>query len=309
VNQSTIARKVVSRGFGLHSGEGVEMTLRPAPAESGIVFVLRDTAQVDGDEHHAAGIEVPASIQRVYSSSRATTLAAEVDPSDGRPPRLIATVEHLLAAIFALDIHNLRIEVSGSEIPVMDGSAAPFVVALRSAGRVTQDAPRRELEVAEPFEIREGDRSIRVEPANELSISYGIDFDHPKIGRQFFEVLKLDDKIFEQEIAPARTFGFLHEVEALRKAGLAIGGSLDTAVVLDEEEVLNEGGLRWPDEFVRHKVIDLVGDLALLGARPNAHIKVERGGHHLHHRLVEELAARMSLGTHEPDPRESSIRF
>ncbi|MEO1935553.1 MAG: UDP-3-O-acyl-N-acetylglucosamine deacetylase [Myxococcales bacterium] len=301
MNQSTIARKVVSAGLGLHSGEDVEITLLPAPVESGIVFVLRGAGEGDGegegDEYRSSEIEVPADIRRVYSSSRATTLATEGYPSDGRPPPHIATVEHLLAAIFALDIQNLRIEVFGSEVPIMDGSALPFVVALRSAGRVTQDAPRREFEVEEPFEIREGDRSIRVEPANDLRISYGIDFDHPKIGRQFVEILKLDDKVFEQEIAPARTFGFLHEVEALRKAGLAIGGSLDTAVVLDEEGVLNAGGLRWPDEFVRHKVIDLVGDLALLGARPKAHIKVERGGHRLHHRLVEELETRMRLGS------------
>jgi len=287
VKQSTIAHTVVSAGLGLHSGEAVELTLRPAPAESGIVFVL---LSADPD----AGVEIPASIERVYSSSRATTLAAEGDSNEGRPPPHIATVEHLLAAIFALDIQNLRIEVSGSEVPVMDGSALPFVVALRSAGRVMQDASLRAFEVDEPFEIREGDRSIRVEPADELSISYGIDFDHPKIGRQFFEVLKLDDKVFEQELAPARTFGFLHEVEALRKAGLAMGGSLGTAVVLDEQGVLNEGGLRWPDEFVRHKIIDLVGDLALLGARPRAHIAVERGGHRLHHQLVEALAARMN---------------
>jgi UDP-3-O-[3-hydroxymyristoyl] N-acetylglucosamine deacetylase len=224
---------------------------------------------------------------------RATTLAAASSPNDDRSLPRIATVEHLLAAIFALEIQNLRIEVSGTEIPMMDGSALPFVVALRTAGRVTQAAPRLELEVEEPFEIREGDRSIRVLPADELSISYEIDFDHPQIGRQFFEIPKLDDKIFEQEIAPARTFGFVHEVEALRKAGLAMGGSLDNAVVLDETRVLNDEGLRWPDEFVRHKMIDLIGDLALLGARPKAQIKVERGGHRLHHRLVEALAAQL----------------
>jgi UDP-3-O-[3-hydroxymyristoyl] N-acetylglucosamine deacetylase len=173
----------------------------------------------------------------------------------------------------------------------MDGSAAPFVDWLRSAGRQVQSEHRPELAIEESFEIREGDRSIHVEPSDELRISYGIDFDHSCIGRQTFEILALDEKVFEHELAPARTFGFAQEVEALHEAGLALGGNLENTVVLGDEKVLNEGGLRWPDEFVRHKIVDLIGDLALLGARPKAHIRVERGGHRLHHRLVTELHA------------------
>jgi UDP-3-O-[3-hydroxymyristoyl] N-acetylglucosamine deacetylase len=287
VQQSTIARRVACSGIGLHSGEGVEISLSPAAAGTGIVFVSLGAAQGGGD------VEIPALANAVQSTSRATTLGPP-SASDGFDPgqTKIATVEHLLAALFALEIDNVRVEVRGPEIPAMDGSAKHFVEWIRSAGKESQDAPRRELEIVEPFEIREGDRWIRIEPADALRISYAIDFAHPCIGRQSLEISSLDGTVFERELAAARTFGFAHEVEALRNAGLALGGDFGNTVVLDESKVLNFGGLRWPDEFVRHKITDLLGDLALLGASLKAHIRVEKGGHGLHHQLVQALVER-----------------
>jgi len=299
VQQSTIARRVACSGIGLHGGEKVELALCPAAAGTGIVFVSLDAARDGGD------VEIRASAGAVLSTARATTLAAPITRSSPRHSLegeaddchrvKIATVEHLLATLFALEIDNVRVEVRGSEIPALDGSAAPFVECVRRAGRVRQNAARRELAVAEPFEIRDGDRWIRIEPAGALRISYAIDFSHPCIGRQSIEIPSLDESVFERELAAARTFGFAHEVEALRNAGLARGGNFDNTVVLDETKVLNDGGSRWPDEFVRHKVIDLLGDLALLGASLHAHIQVEKGGHRLHHRLIRALVERPEL--------------
>ena len=302
MQQSTIARRVACSGTGLHSGEEVELALCPAVAGTGIVFVSLGAAEDGGD------VEILASPQTVLSTARATTLASWPAPTpshsrhqdDSHDPRhsagaKIATVEHLLATLFALEIDNVRVEVKGSEIPAMDGSAAPFVECIRRAGRERQNAARRELVIVKPFEIRDGDRWIRVKPADALRISYAIDFAHPWIGRQSLEIPCLDEEAFERELAAARTFGFAHEVEALRDAGLARGGNFDNTVVLDETRVLNAEGPRWPDEFVRHKVIDLVGDLALLGASLHAHIQVEKGGHRLHHRLVQALVDRPEL--------------
>jgi UDP-3-O-[3-hydroxymyristoyl] N-acetylglucosamine deacetylase len=293
VQQSTIARRVAWSGTGLHSGEEVEIALCPAGVGTGIMFASLGGAQNGGD------VEIPARAEAVLSTSRATTLAAPRSQGEGatrksHDPR-ISTVEHLLAVLFALEIDNVRIEVRGSEVPVMDGSAAPFVDCVRLAGREIQNAERCELAIVEPLEIRDRDRWIRIEPAEGLRISYAIDFAHPCIGRQCLEIPFLDEKTFERELAAARTFGFAHEVEALHSAGLARGGSFDNSVVLDETGILNAGGPRWPDEFVRHKVIDLLGDLALLGAALHAHVQVEKGGHRLHHRLVRALLDRPDI--------------
>lgn len=287
MQQSTIARRIVCSGTGLHSGEAVEIALCPGALGSGIVFVALGAGQGGRD------VEIPARADCVLSSVRATTLAA----SDGAGmlvatnPRLIriATVEHLLATLLALDLDNVRIEVKGAEIPVMDGSALAFVDWIRLAGRKLQPAPRRELRIVDPIEIRDGDRWIRIEPAEGLRISYAIDFAHPRIGRQSFEIPKLDQQVFQRELAAARTFGFTHELAALREAGLGLGGSLKNTIVLGDQEILNQTGLHWPDEFVRHKIVDLLGDLALLGCGLHAHVQVEKGGHRLHHRLVRRL--------------------
>jgi UDP-3-O-[3-hydroxymyristoyl] N-acetylglucosamine deacetylase len=274
MNQHTIAEKIACTGIGLHSGEPVQLTLRPARAGSGVVFVRTDLP---------TPVDIPARPDSVTATRYATTL--------GRGRATVGTVEHLLAAVYSLGIDNLRVEVHGPEIPVMDGSSASFVFLLRAAGLFEQPVPRARLRVQRPIEIRDGERRIRIEPGAGLRISYAIDYVHPAIARQQLTDLVLDADTFERELCRARTFGFLHEVQTLWQNGLARGGNLDNTVVLDEERVLNRDGLRWSDEFVRHKVLDLVGDLALLGLPVEGHVIVERGGHALHQRLLGELLA------------------
>ncbi len=273
MRQRTIAEKISCTGIGLHTGKPVQLTLQPARADSGIVFVRTDLTHP---------VEIPATPATLSRTHLATAI--------GCGDVTVDTVEHLLAALYGLGIDNARIEVDGPEIPGMDGSAAPFVFLLRAAGVFVQGTPRRTLAVRRPIEIRDGDRSIRIDPARELRVSYAIDFESPLIGRQKLCDLVIDDACFEREFARARTFGFADQVGALWKAGRARGASLDNTVVLGDDRVLNRGGLRFPDEFVRHKVLDLLGDLALLGSRVQGHIRVERGGHSLHQKLVAALA-------------------
>ncbi len=270
--QQTLAESVSCTGSGLHSGAPVRLALSPARAGTGIVFVRTD---------HAHAVEIPARPGSVTSTRLATTL--------GSGDASVGTVEHLLAALHGLGVDNVRVSVDGPELPVMDGSAAAFVYLIRSAGLRVQHAPRPVLRVLEPIEVDEGGRRIRIEPARGLQISYAVDFAHPAIRRQELRLGVLDPTRFEREIASARTFGFLQDVRALWNAGLARGGSLRNTVLLDDSRVLNPDGLRWPDEFVRHKVLDLLGDLALLGVSIDGHVKVECGGHALHHRLVAAL--------------------
>jgi UDP-3-O-[3-hydroxymyristoyl] N-acetylglucosamine deacetylase len=274
VRQRTIAEKIACTGIGLHTGCPVQITLHPARVNTGIVFVR-------SDEVHP--VEIPARPDALSSTQFATTL--------GRGSVTIGTVEHLLAAVYSLGIDNLRVEVDGPEVPVMDGSAASFVFLLRAAGIFEQGAERRRLRIRRPIEVRDGDRRIRVEPSRSLKVSYAVDFTHPAIGRQSLHALEITEDSFERELCRARTFGFLHEVEAMWRLGLARGGSLDNTVVLDDRRVLNPDGLRFRDEFVRHKLLDLLGDLALLGLPLEGHVKVERGGHALHQQLVTEILA------------------
>ena len=272
--QQTIAEKVSCTGIGLHSGVPVQITLRPARAGTGIVLVRN---------HPGGVVEIPARAAAVASTRLATTIGHNGDT--------VSTVEHLLAALYGLGIDNARIVVDGPELPVMDGSAASFVYLIRSAGIFVQHERSNVLRFRKPVEVRDGDRWIRVEPARTFRVSYAIDFAHPAVRRQEFYVERWDPVAFEREIAGARTFGFLSDVRALWDAGLAKGGSLDNTVVLDEERVINPDGLRWPDEFVRHKVLDLYGDLALLGAPIQGHIRAERGGHSMHLKLVSAILA------------------
>jgi UDP-3-O-[3-hydroxymyristoyl] N-acetylglucosamine deacetylase len=253
----------------------VQVTLRPARINSGVVFVLREGAR---------SIEIPARSRYVSSTSHATTLS--------RVGASVTTVEHILAALYAFGVGNVRIEVDGPEVPAMDGSASSFVHLIRTAGVYDQKEPRQALRIRKPVEVVEGERRIRIEPFRHFRISYAVDFEHPAIRRQELHIPRFNREIFERELARARTFGFLHEVSALRKAGLAMGGGLNNTVVLDSQRVINEDGLRWPDEFVRHKVLDMIGDLSLLGMEIQGHVKVERGGHALHHRLVSEILRR-----------------
>jgi UDP-3-O-[3-hydroxymyristoyl] N-acetylglucosamine deacetylase len=231
----------------------------------------------------ATPVEIPARSNQVSSTALATTL--------GHGEATVGTVEHLMAALYGLGIDNVRIEVDGPELPVMDGSSAPFVYLLRSAGLFTQHARRCMLRIRKEVSFSEGDRSIRIEPARDFRVTYAVDFDHPAIRRQQLTLAPLDAERFEREVSAARTFGFLREVQALWDAGFARGGCLDNTVVLDDEKVVNEEGLRWPDEFVRHKVLDLCGDFALLGTQVQGHVHVERGGHYLHQKLVEAILA------------------
>jgi len=269
VGQHTIAEKVSCTGVGLHSGAPVQVTLTPARAGSGIVFVRSDRGEP---------VEIPARPEQVRSTRLATTL--------GQGEARVGTVEHLLAALYGLGIDNVRVEVDGPELPVMDGSAAPFVYLIRSAGIHPQRAPRPLLRVRRPVVVRDGAQSASVEPARRFRVSYAVEFAHPAIGRQELEVEAPDVDRFERELSRARTFGFLEEVEGLRRAGFARGGSLANTVVLDARGVMNPEGLRWRDEFVRHKVLDLFGDLALLGMPIQGRVRIERGGHSLHQKLV-----------------------
>ena len=288
--QRTIAEKISCTGLGLHSGVPVAVTLRPARVNTGVVLVRNDGGR---------SVEIPARSRFVSSTSHATTLS-----KDGAS---VTTVEHLLAALRAFGVDNVRIEVNGPEIPAMDGSATSFVYLIRSAGVYEQPELRPTIRIDEPIEVVEGARRMRIEPCRYFRISYAVDFEHPAIQRQELQIPRLTSQTFERELAPARTFGFLHEVSALREAGLAKGGCLENTVVLDAARVINGDGLRWPDEFVRHKVLDMVGDLSLLGMPIQGHVKVERGGHALHQRLVTEILARTDawsvVGGDVPLPR------
>lgn len=281
MHQTTIAEPVLIRGVGLHSGVEVEVTLRPAKADTGIRFLRVDSGRS----------EILASPDAVRSTKRATTLA------QGDEAR-VGTVEHLLAALYALGIHNVRVEVFGPEIPVLDGSARLLLDWIRKAGCVPLGSERREIEIVATHEIRTPERSIRIAPPGPdsgLRIAYAIDFPHPCIGRQAITLPRLDAQSFEREVAGARTFGFVEEVEALRAAGLGAGGSFENTIILDKETVLNPEPLRWPDEFVRHKVLDLIGDLALFGATIHGQVEVDRGGHALHHELLCALRDQPAL--------------
>jgi UDP-3-O-[3-hydroxymyristoyl] N-acetylglucosamine deacetylase len=239
------------------------MTLRPAAADAGIVFRRTDLG----------GLDIPARVGFVSGISYATIL--------GRDGATVETVEHLLSALVSQGIDNAVVELNTPEIPIMDGSAAPFVYLIREeAGIKRLSAPRRFLKVMRPLSLTHGDKHIALYPSDELKVSYTISFDHPLLRHQT-RTLTIDEDSFVDEIAPARTFGFLKEVETLRQKGLALGGSLDNAVVLGETGVLNNT-LRFEDEFVRHKILDVVGDLALVGHPIIGHIVAHRGGHGLH---------------------------
>lgn len=270
--EQTIARELSWEGVGLHTAEPARIRLRPAAPGHGIVFRC-----VEG----ATAIRIPARVEFVVSTRNATTLAAG--------GAAVATVEHLLAAFLGFGIDDVEVEVEGPEVPALDGSAKPFAEGLRKAGVRSSGRPCRHLAVTREVEIALGERRIRVEPADHFAVSYAVDYAHPSIGRQEIHFEKIDAEVFEGELAAARTFGFLADVEALRAAGLGLGGGLENTVVLDGQGVMNPDGLRFPDEFVRHKVIDLLGDLSLLGGRLRGRVSVERGGHSLHRALVDAL--------------------
>jgi len=268
--QTTLAQPVSFTGIGLHSGRPVEVEIHPAGANHGLRFVRVDLPGKPTIQAHYS---------KVVETTRATTL--------GEGGVTLATVEHLLAALQGLGVNNARIQVAGPELPIMDGSAAPFASLLAAAGLRALPWPRAHLLVRRPVELRQGDQWMRVIPG-EPRITYTIDFPHPLIRRQRYAV-PLRAESFRAEIAPARTFGFLKEVQYLQTHGLALGGSLDNAVVLGDAGVLNPEGLRFPDECVRHKILDALGDLALLGLPLLGRLEVSRGSHELHCRFLELL--------------------
>ncbi|MCL1915916.1 MAG: UDP-3-O-acyl-N-acetylglucosamine deacetylase [Desulfovibrionaceae bacterium] len=270
MNQITIRKAVKCAGVGLHSGKMVTLTLRPAEVDSGINFFLI----------------TPEGVRRIRPTPEgviATGLATTI----GDDGHAISTVEHLLATARGLGIDNLRIDAHGHELPIMDGSAAPFAMLIKDAGLKRQHAPRRILRVKKPLSHVSGNKSIQVQPYDGFFVDYTIDFAHPLIGVQNL-ALDLSPESFG-EIAKARTFGFLHEVEALYARRLALGGTLENSVVLDDRGVVNREGLRYPDEFVRHKILDFIGDMAMLDLPLYGHFQVRCSGHALNNQFLRIL--------------------
>jgi UDP-3-O-[3-hydroxymyristoyl] N-acetylglucosamine deacetylase len=268
--QTTLASAVEAKGIGLHTAVPVQVRLMPAEPDTGYVFRRTDLG----------GFEIPATVESVAHCSYATTLM--------RTGVMLSTVEHLLSALRGCGVDNAYIEVDNLEVPIMDGSAEAFAEMIESAGLVDQPTARRALLVREKVSAVSGNRRISIEPADAYEIDCLIDFPHPLIGVQHRSVT-LDNGSFARDIASARTFGFVEEVEALRRANLIRGGSLDNAIVLTRHGMLNETGLRYSDEFVRHKILDIIGDLALLGMTLLGRVTAERSGHLLHAALMAAL--------------------
>ena len=278
VRQKTIKQPIPCRGIGLHSGRQISMTLRPAAADTGIVFLRTDVA--------AAGQQdpiIPALWNRVVDTQLCTVIANEDGVSVG-------TIEHLMAALAGCEIDNIVVDVDGAELPVMDGSSDPFILLIESAGVVEQDAARRAIEIRSAMQSGDDVRGVTFDRGPICSIDFEIDFESSVIGRQRRR-LELVGDAFKQDVSKARTFGFLSDTEKLRSMGLALGGSLDNAVVIDEDRVLNEGGLRFKDEFVRHKILDCVGDLYLAGAPIIGDITALRSGHMANNQALHALFA------------------
>jgi UDP-3-O-[3-hydroxymyristoyl] N-acetylglucosamine deacetylase len=273
--QRTLRRLISCVGIGLHSGNRVNLTLRPAPIDFGIRFRRTDLG------HH----EVPATVQNLAGIQLATGLANnEVS---------VETVEHLLAALVSVGVDNVIIELNSPEVPIMDGSAAPFIYLIHEAGVKRLTAPRKYLKIVRPIAISRGDKRIALYPSDHFKVTYSISYDHPLLRHQS-RTLRVTEDSFVEEIAPARTFTFLKDVEMMRQNGLALGGSLENAIVLGETGILNNA-LRFEDEFVRHKILDAVGDLALVGYPVIGHLVAHRAGHALHTefavKILEEVGA------------------
>jgi UDP-3-O-[3-hydroxymyristoyl] N-acetylglucosamine deacetylase len=264
----TLRRDVGCTGIGLHTGRPTKLRLRPAPAGHGVRFRRVDV-----------GVEIPASIENLAHLDHATTLQHR--------GVTVSTVEHLLSALSALGVDDVLVDVDGPEVPILDGSAAPFVILIHEAGLRPLPVARQYLKILAPVEVVRGGKSVRLSPADQFRVSYAIGFDHPLLRHQATEC-RVTAESYAEEIAPARTFGFLRDVEMLRRAGLALGGSLDNAIVIGETGVLNNK-LRFEDEFVRHKVLDAIGDLALLGHPVVGHLEAARAGHALHAALAQKL--------------------
>lgn len=275
IKQRTLKNVIRATGVGLHTGEKVYLTLRPAVPDTGIVF-----RRVDLD----SPVDIPARAENVGDTRLSTTLV-----KDGAR---ISTVEHLLSAFAGLGIDNAYVDVSAPEVPIMDGSAGPFVFLIQSAGVEEQNVAKRFIRIKRPAEVTEGDKIARFEPFNGFKVSFGIDFDHPAMASDSRRSeIDFSSTSFVKEVSRARTFGFLRDIEMLRDSGLALGGSMDNAIVVDDFRVLNEDGLRYENEFVKHKILDAIGDLYLLGHSLIGAFSGYKSGHELNNRLLKALIA------------------
>ncbi|NNF99066.1 MAG: UDP-3-O-acyl-N-acetylglucosamine deacetylase [Desulfobacteraceae bacterium] len=272
--QRTLAKSVNCTGVGLHSGKPANLTLHPAPLNHGIKF-----KRVDLQNQPC----VPAHFSRVVDTSLATVIGSE--------GCIVSTIEHLMASFAGLSIDNVLVEVDTYELPFMDGSSGPFTELIHSAGIVELNGPRHYFLIKSPIELSQDDKSVVIMPAPEFKISFTIEYDHPLIGTQSCSY-DINEQIFTEEICRARTFGFLHEYEYMKRYGLARGASLENVVVVDKDGVVNEGGLRYPDEFVRHKVLDCVGDISLLGLPLLGHVIANKSGHALNHAILEQFLSK-----------------
>jgi UDP-3-O-[3-hydroxymyristoyl] N-acetylglucosamine deacetylase len=275
--QRTLRRSISCAGIGLHSGRKVKLSLEPAPADSGIRFRRSDLG----------GLEVPATVKHVGGINYATGLS--------RDAVKVGTVEHLLAALVSLGVDNVVVELNSPEVPIMDGSASPFIYLIHEAGIRELGRPRQYLKVLRPLSLSRGEKSIAIYPADHFRVTYSIAFDHPLLHHQS-RTVHVTEATFVEQVAPARTFTFLKEVEVLRQQGLALGGSLENAIVIGDTGVLNSA-LRFEDEFVRHKILDVIGDMALVGHPIVRHLVAHRGGHALHTAFAAHVLEETSAWT------------
>ncbi|UFS68692.1 UDP-3-O-acyl-N-acetylglucosamine deacetylase [Geomonas sp. RF6] len=290
--QQTLKNKVTVSGIGLHTGKTITLTLRPAQPGTGIVFHRVDMSPA---------VSIEACAKNVVNTRLSTTI--------GKDGASVSTIEHLMAALYGCGIDNAHVDINGPEVPIMDGSAAPLVETIRNGGVEVSSKARRFLVIKKPVSVTIGDKRATVIPSRQYKISFDMQFEHPVVKSQF-RTLTFTAESFSDEIAGARTFGFLSEVEMLKAHGLALGGSLDNAVVIGDDGVLNPEGLRYSDEFVRHKILDSVGDLYLCGHRLIGHVKALKSGHELNHKLVTELLSRPEcFSLVEFTPQESAAPF
>jgi UDP-3-O-[3-hydroxymyristoyl] N-acetylglucosamine deacetylase len=271
--QHTLANPIFCSGVGLHSGKKVNLTLSPAKANTGIVFVRTD-------------LEKPAEIKAHWSNVSPSPLCTTISDENGVS---VATIEHLMAALAGYNIDNVIVELDGAEVPIMDGSAEPFAFLIECAGIKAQRADRRFIRILKPIEVREGEKWVRIEPSDTFRISFEIQFSSSLINTQQCTMIMGDNAVFRSAIARARTFGFLQDVKRMHAAGLARGGSLDNAIVIDGDKVMNGEGLRYHNEFVRHKILDAIGDLYLAGMPVIGHFQGMCSGHYLNYRLLESV--------------------
>ncbi len=269
MKQRTIAKSVDLVGIGLHKGVPVQMRLEPLPKNSGIIFYRKDK-----------NVKIPLSPENVIDTKMATVI--------GKDGVSVSTIEHLMSAVYSYGIDNLLITLDNDEVPIMDGSAIAYCMLLDEACLRIQNAPKKVLKIKKEIKVQDGSKYALLRPSDRFALDFTIDFDHPVIGKQHCR-FEFDLRSYIEQIARARTFGFLHQVQYLRSQGLALGGSLDNAIVLDEKRVLNPEGLRYEDEFVRHKILDAIGDLSLLGMAVMGEYEAYAASHHLNHLLTQKI--------------------